>query len=402
MKFKHTGLFLFVWITLSATGFSQSSNPVHLSENAVVSILTMGPDKNELYSAFGHNAIRVFDPENNIDKAYNYGTFNYNDPNFYINFTKGNLLYYLSVSDYSLLKRFYLYYDRFINEQILDLNPQQVQRLFSFLENNALPENASYYYDYFYDNCSSRIRDVFVSVFQDSIRFDLSFIESEMTIRQLTDLYIEDKFPWGDLGIDICLGLPMDQDASPYEYMFLPDFIESGFDHAYIYDDERGERPIVKVKNIVYQSNSVPEASFFSPLVVSLILLVGVIIITWFNWQKVKKDKGLDFTLFLIIGLIGILLSVLWFATDHKAAAYNFNILWAIPFHAIAAFSLLKSGMNHFWRWYFKITAIVTFLLLLSWNFLPQDLHYSLIPIVLIVLIRSVYFICGRAYNANY
>jgi hypothetical protein len=127
-----------------------------------------------------------------------------------------------------------------------------------------------------------------------------------------------------------------------------------------------------------------------------------VIIFTWFNWQKGKKGRGFDFVLLLIIGLIGILLSVLWFATDHKAAASNFNILWAFPIHAIAAFVLLKSSLNRFWSWYFKLTAIAMFILLFSWSFLPQDLHYSLIPIVLIILVRSAYITWGNAYKTKY
>ena len=85
----------------------------------------MGPDLRELYAAFGHNAIRVYDPVNEIDLAYNYGTFDFDQPNFYLNFARGDLLYKLSVYDYSQLKRFYIYYNRFIHEQVLDLDPGQ-------------------------------------------------------------------------------------------------------------------------------------------------------------------------------------------------------------------------------------------------------------------------------------
>src|SRR5690606_2535948 len=303
-----------------------------LSPDATISVITCGPWKGELYSAFGHNALRVFDPQQQINEAYNYGVFDFDQPNFYLNFTRGYLYYQLAVWDYQRFASSYIYENRFIHEQVLNLTPDQKQKVYDFLQWNALPENKDYRYDYFYDNCATRIRDVFVNVFKDSVVFDGSYVETDYTIRELTDLYLTHQ-PWGDLGIDICLGLPMDKVADPHEYMFLPDYIESGFDHATIY--QNGEYvPLVKSKNIVYESRDEDlPGGLPHPLLVFSVLAVAVAAISVYDLRRKKATTWLDIALFGISGAIGLLLLILWAFTDHQAAARNLNLLWAVPTH---------------------------------------------------------------------
>ncbi len=379
----------------------QETVNIRLSDHSQISVITMGPDQHILYAAFGHNAIRVHDPENGIDLAYNYGTFDFDQPNFYLNFSRGDLLYKLSVYDYSQLKRSYMYYNRFIHEQVLDLDPGQRQRVFDFLDNNARPENASYYYDYFYDNCATRIRDVFVAVFEDSIRFDGSYIDTQLTVRELTDQYLLDKFPWGDLGIDFCLGMPMDKPLSPYEYMYIPDYIESGFKHAWLTTPDGRERPVVKAHNVVFKNTPTQSNTVITPLLVfSLLLLIGITL-TWTNHKKQTKGNYLDFGLFFITGFLGVFLSLLWLATNHAAAANNLNILWAFPVHIVLAFMLLKTGNRPFVVWYFRVTAIVMAMLLSGWNWLPQMLHFSLIPVVMLLALRAAWIGWGFPFRGS-
>lgn len=357
-----------------------------LSPDATISVVTCGPFQGELYSAFGHNALRVFDPQQQINEAYNYGVFDFDKPNFYLNFTRGYLYYQLAVWDYQNFASSYIYENRFIHEQVLNLTPDQKQKVYDFLQWNALPENKDYRYDYFYDNCATRIRDVFVNVFKDSVIFDGSYVETDYTIRELTDLYLTHQ-PWGDLGIDICLGLPMDKVADPYEYMFLPDYIESGFDHATIY--QNGEYvPLVERKNIVYESRDEdPPEGLPHPLLVFSILAVAVAAISVYDLRRKKATTWLDIALFGVSGAIGLLLLILWAFTDHQAAARNLNLLWAVPTHLVAVFTLRRN--SKITRMYFLATAILCLLLLLSWNILPQMLHYSLIPVVIALGIRA-------------
>ena len=372
-------LFLpFIFLFNLAGTFAQ---PLHLSSQARVSLITCGPWQGELYSAFGHSAIRVYDPILQIDVAFNYGTFDFNQPNFYLNFARGRNLYMLSVQDYPLFRDHYISYNRYIHEQVLNLDGIRKDRLFDFLRDNALPENRGYYYDYFYDNCSTRPRDVMKQVFGDSVIFNENppYLQGH-SIRGLTELYLQHQ-PWGDLGIDICLGLPMDKEASALDYMFLPDYLETGFDLAQIRTME-GLQPLVLEKNLVYEAH--PEVYPYSlthPWVIFGLLLLLTVWVT--AWHVSKWELWLDRILFTVTGSIGLLLVLLWFATDHRAAAWNFNLLWAMPLNLTIPF--LNESLR---RKYFLSMSILSAVLLLSWAFLPQQLNIFLVPVVISLLLR--------------
>ncbi|TRX61323.1 DUF4105 domain-containing protein [Fulvivirga sp. M361] len=361
---------------------------VKLSNKADIRVITVGPYQGELYSAFGHSGIRVYDPVNRIDDFYNYGIFNFDQPNFYLNFARGFLNYRVAVSDYSRVANFYSYENRYIHEQVLNLDSIQQQQLFEYLVWNAKPENMYYYYDYFYDNCATRVRDVLEKALPGSVSFDGSYITTDYSIRDLTDVYLQYQ-PWGDLGIDICLGLPMDVKATPFMYMFLPDYVESGFDHASIIHNGQSV-PLVKEKVMSYTPREVTVSeSFFTPMVVFTLILVAGVFITFTGYKKKKAFLGIDAVLFSIIGLIGWLLFLLWIATDHKAAARNMNLLWAFPLHFPMGLLLLSSRWNTFKSIYFKAIVILQAITLIGWFFWPQNMHEALIPIVVLLLIRS-------------
>src|SRR6185369_1125225 len=204
-----------IWIialTLTVTlnlGFSQGFK---LSPNAQVSIITFGPGQAELYSAFGHSAIRLYDSIQGVDVGFNYGVFNFDQPHFYLNFARGYLYYKVDAYPYPLFRDYYINHNRFVHEQVLNLTPEQKQKVADYLFWNMQPQNQTYRYDYFYNNCATKIRDVLKSSLKGEILFDSTFIKTNYTIRDLTDLYLGQQ-PWGDLGIDIGLGLPMDKKA---------------------------------------------------------------------------------------------------------------------------------------------------------------------------------------------
>jgi Domain of unknown function (DUF4105) len=374
-----------LFLLLSFSSFSQG---IMLSEKAQISVITLGPDPNELYAAFGHSAIRVYDSLQGIDYAYNYGVFDFNQPNFYLNFAKGFLYYKLGVYSYPDFRDAYIYYNRSIHEQVLNLTVEQKQKIFDYVQWNALPENQTYRYDYFYNNCATKVRDVFAEVLGNDIQFDGSFIKTNYTIRELTDLYLS-PLPWGDLGIDICLGLPMDKRASPYEYMFLPDYIESSFINCGIRDKDL-LIPIVKDRISVFEARPLEiKTIFFHPWIVFGTLLLFSTILTYRDWKRKRLTKWFDSILFLVAGLVGLLLLLLWVATDHKAAANNFNLLWASPIHLIVAFLLLIKRVAKWLPHYFKVTGIVLAATLVLWSLIPQQLNVFLIPIVVALMIRS-------------
>ncbi len=365
-----------------------SMGQIRLSDAAEIRILTCGPYQPELYSAFGHSAIRVHDPEVGIDYLFNYGVFDFRQPNFYLNFARGYLNYQLAVTDYSYFRDAYINDNRYIHEQILNLTAEEKQKFFDFLQWNMQPENRFYYYDYFYDNCATRVRDALVRTFGDAIEFDGSYVNTTYTIRDLTDLYLEQQ-PWGDLGIDLCLGLPMDTLATPYMYMFLPDYIEKGFDNAYIIRD--GSRiPLVRETVVTYESNPEPDhSSLVTPFIAFSALLILGAWLTWKDYRNRKRFVWFDFILFTVVGLVGWLLALLWLVTDHNAAAQNLNLLWAIPLYFPLSFWILRSPVSRWVRRIFMVTAGLMVILVCIWFFLPQDLHDSLIPITMLLGIRS-------------
>lgn len=366
--------------------FIASAQNFRLSEQAEISVITCGPFQGELYSAFGHSAFRVHDPQNGYDAAYNYGVFNFNQPNFYLNFARGYLYYQLGVYDYPSFEEHYVSYNRYVHEQVLNLTVEQKQKMFDYLQWNSLPQNKNYRYDYFYNNCATKMRDVVEHVLGDEIRFDGSYVTTDYTIRELTDIYLQEQ-PWGDLGIDICLGLPMDKEATPYEYMFLPDYVESGFDHAFIRRDGQ-EVPAVKTKNIVFDSREqVATRRTYTPLIAFSLFFLLALFFTYRDLRQNKLTMWFDVLLFGVTGTIGMLLFFLWFFTDHKAAANNLNIFWALPLHLVAVIAFSR---NPRWlKFYFGAVAVLSLILLLGWFGLPQKMHYSLIPVVMSQGVRA-------------
>ncbi|MGC3948447.1 MAG: DUF4105 domain-containing protein [Chryseolinea sp.] len=356
-----------------------------LTDSSRFSIITCGPDPGPVYLAFGHSAIRMVDRGLGIDYVFNYGVFDFAQPNFYLNFARGSNNYLLGAYDYQYFEQSYIEDNRFLHEQSLNLTPDQRQRLYKFLVWNSMPANRAYWYDPYYDNCATRVRDAFVKVFGDSVKFDGSYIKTKYTIRQLKDLYAN-SYPWGNLGIDICQGMPIDRVATPYQYMYLPAYIESGFDHATIMNDS-ATVPLVSKKRTIYEAKPLPASWIPHPIYVMGLIALIALILAGRDFSKQQLSTWFDVLLFGVTGVIGIILLLLWFFTDHKAAAENLNLIWAIPTHLIVVFAFI--AQPRWLKWYFLLTALIQLALLGGWFFLPQQLNTALIPIATALMVRS-------------
>lgn len=193
-------------------------NPGLASDSVRISLLTVLPG-NDVYSLWGHSAIRVTVPSQGIDVSYNYGTFDFEADWFVPKFMYGSLLYRLSRHDYELAAHSYREIEeRPMIEQVLNLSPAQEGSLIRFLENNYLPENRLYTYDFVYDNCSTRIRDALERSLGEAVRF-ADRPDPQLTFRDLLDPYHR-EWPFLDAGIDWLLGAPVDRMARPHETMF--------------------------------------------------------------------------------------------------------------------------------------------------------------------------------------
>lgn len=369
--------------------FLGKAQNIQLSPQAEISVITCGPGYNELYATFGHSAFRVHDISNRIDKVYNYGTFNFDTPNFYLKFVQGKLLYDLSVYPFGAFLQGYHREKRWVKGQVLDLEPNEVQKIYDFLENNAKPENRSYKYDFFYDNCSTKLYDVLETNLGDKIKFDNNFDEHKYTHRDLIYQYTT-YLPWSSFGIDLALGSVIDRKATAKEYMFLPDYVFTAF--AKIKIEENGQvKPIVKRTEeiLLNQEDQIQNQSIFTPFLVFSILTLIVILLTIKDFKNNKRNKTLDFILFFITGIVGIIVLLLWFATDHAATANNFNILWAFAPNLVFAFIINK---NRAISYYYIITLLALLdIMVLLWIFKFQVFATGLIPFLLALYVRYIY-----------
>ncbi len=379
-----------IQISLFGQDNTQEEEPP-LSDQAIISLITVSPGE-ELYASFGHSAIRVFDPSSGYDKAYNYGTFDFNSPGFYQKFLQGKLNYSLSRYDFNRLVMSYKYFNQSLHEQILNISYPHKIKVYNFLNNNYLPDNRFYLYDFFFDNCSSRIRDVFKTVLGDELVFQTEFIGKHKTFRQLLDEYIQKQTPWGDFGIDLVLGIPADQIASSEDYMFLPYELSRAFDNAVIIHNKGRQEKFVRQNHIIFQElKTETNKSWFTPTNLFYVIFILMIPITIFGIKNRINFKAIDTILFVIIGLAGIILALLWFATDHIATKNNLNLLWASPVHIFVPYLLYTKKFQKFTLYYFLFWPIMLTLFLIGWNYLPQQLNIAIIPIILLLILRSFY-----------
>jgi len=362
---------------------------VTLGETAQITMLTCSPG-DELYSVFGHSAIRVRDFEQKLDWVFNYGTFDFADPNFYVNFVKGRLNYILSVVDYRHFQHEYMLEGRWIYEQELNIDNKQKQELFdSLVINYNIPEYRYYLYDFFFDNCATRIRDVFTEAIDTEIVFDYSTLEKGQSFRDLLQPYLAEK-PWARLGINLILGRPADRIADPWEYMFLPDHMMEVFEHASLnYNNEQVH--FTPGSKVILEGRDMNESGFtITPFPLLILFLLAGVIISYRDLKRGSLSKWFDITVFTIAGLLGSLFVFMWIGSEHYVTNRNFNLLWAQPLHIPMVLLLLSvSKAVNLKFYYFGANAILTLLFILFWFVIPQDLPLVVLPFLLTLILRS-------------
>lgn len=370
--------------------FTLSAQPFTLSENATVSVLTVGPGDN-LYDKFGHNAIRIKDEASGYDAAYNFGVYDFDTPNFYGKFAQGKLNYKLEVWKFDSFLNLYKRQNRWVKEQVLDLNYSERKQLFEFLENNALPENRYYLYDFFYDNCATKIRDVLVAVLGDKIEYRSELDQEQLTFRQLIQKNVYYN-SWSSLGMDVAIGAVVDQKASSWQYQFLPEYVFKAQQGAYV--NRSSEKiPLVKSSAILNEAPGRPPKGGFigSPLFVFLLIALIILFITYKDWKSQKRTAVLDASIFLFTGLIGVFLSLLWFATDHTSTVFNYNLLWAFPFSILFFLHIKKKEPKAWIRRYVIFLLICLSLMAFHWITGVQQFPLSILPLVIALAIRFIY-----------
>ncbi|MCS4433873.1 DUF4105 domain-containing protein [Aquiflexum gelatinilyticum] len=352
-----------------------------------ISLLTCDPG-DQLYSAFGHSAIRVLEKSTGEDLVFNYGTFDFNTPYFYVKFTQRTLDYMLSVSTYERFIAEYNYYQRDVREQVLDLSPEQIERLVEFLQINYRPQNRFYRYDFFYDNCATRIRDVMDRVLGKQLDWNEEQNPERKTFRNLIDEYVY-PLPWADFGIDLALGSVIDVNASEREKQFLPDYMEAAFGKALIVGDGP-TRSLVKENKVILEfPERQSQMDLFNPYILWWVFSILVMALTYFGFKMKRLFIGFDIGFFTVLGLLGLLITMLWFFTFHSQTKYNWNILWAFPGHLILAFMLMRKSIPAWVKKYLLFALISANVGLVFWIFGWQSFHPSIVPLLLVLILRT-------------
>jgi len=376
------------------------SNSLNLSENiesTEISVLTCDPGT-QIYSLFGHSALRIKNPVNGHDLVVNWGLFEFSESQFQFgyDFAKGRLKYYMGIQ---LMSNFMIEYRRAkrgVREQVLNLGDQEKYQIIQLLEENYKPENRKYKYEFFYDNCSSRLRDIIKKVFNENINFYQSPKSNKFTFRETIHKYLE-SFPWLKLGIDLVLGKKIDVLVSNENLMFLPLNVEQIFDQSLV-ENNGAKKNLIKSKNTLVESfenkNELSNIGIYSWILLGITLVLIVF--------KLEKALGFWSSLNLfIVGLLGIILVFMWIGTDHNATKMNFNLLWASPFHFILIYSLIKGSWNNFTYWYLILSLLLIFTTILFWFTLTQEFNSFVKPIILELVIIYYYYFkkCGFQIN---
>ncbi len=356
-----------------------------LSECATVSVLTCGPG-NDFYTTFGHSALRITDTAQGIDWVYNYGTFDFNTPHFYWQFTRGRLNYRLSREDFDDFMFTYQYEQRAVWEQRLNLTPQEINNLYVALEWNYRPENRYYLYDILRDNCATRVRDmVEASLSHRQLRTSCSR-DGEYSYRQLLRSCMRDTLEWWQLGISIILGHHADHLCSAEESMFLPKQMQMHYQHAQIVDvRQRRVEPLTGGCRQLLPDTREPLRPSLPPSAPFGALFLLVLLLTLFDKPLRPSPllRIIDRTLFFAAGLAGLFLLFMWVGTDHWCTTWNLNILWASPLLILVAIFMQHSPRWALWLQE-ALFLVSTVYVILGFG----GISFALIPIILTLALR--------------
>lgn len=373
---------IFALLLLPFAGQAQEQGQRPLSDSAFASVLTCGAG-DEFYTSFGHTAIRVCDTARGLDMVYNYGTFDFDTPHFYWTFARGKLNYCLSRSSFEDFMLEYRYEGRAVWEQRLRLSEQEVNNLYLMLETNYLPEYRYYMYDFFRDNCATRVRDMV----RDCLCHDRLSPEcrrdTNLSYRNILYQSTEGTLLWWRLAIDMALGVRCDQRCSNYEYMFSPLKMMEQFDTLTRVGS--GEPVAEHAVTLLQETRQQPSRSL-SPTLVFWVLFVMVLCLTLMEWRKGWSLGWMDRVLFIVVSLLSLLALFLWFCTDHYCTKINLNVLWASPLFIYFAIMLRRSN-----RW--VVVAQLVMLLaamVMTLAPLPQQLNAALLPISLFLAVRLI------------
>ena len=321
----------------TADGNGTTDSPVEIS------LLTCSPH-DEVYSLYGHTAIRYKDRSSGTDIAINYGVFSFKKPYFVLRFIFGLTDYEMGIEEFSSFCEEYRYYGCKVTQQVINLTDDEKARIALALQKNYENDRV-YRYNYLYNNCTTKARDIILSSINGKVRFS-NAIDEKQSFRKIIHL-CNGNYRWARFGNDLLLGCKADFTTTRDEQQFLPANLLRDFSHAEIIDKNGKSRPLVKSTQVLLTGNgkALSEKTKITPLHVFLLLLITTLAICVIERRTGKKFILFDFAVLSASGIGGIILFLMLFS-HHPTTSTNFQILILNPLSLYFAIYLIRNRRN--------------------------------------------------------
>lgn len=364
-------------ITIS-NGLSQTQS------DTTAYLITCGPGT-ETYSIYGHSALRISIPEKHFDTIYNWGVFDFRTKNFVWKFAKGRLDYMLiAESPRGFLGEYYSE-KRYVYSQRINLTSEELKILTGLVNENLKPENATYRYDFFYDDCSTRIRDLIEKSVGTKLKYPPQEPGRAPSFREMVAKY-QNPYPWLKFGVDLIMGSTSDKKALFRDKMFLPIDLREGLSKTLVYRSGK-MTPLLRNPEIIldFKAPEVKQNLLLSPPFIFTFLIIVIMILAALTKSR-RKIRSIDIIIYSIFSILSVLMIFFNFFTDHEQMRWNLNIIWLNPFIIICLIMLIMNKQGLIWfRTVFYISAGFLFLHFI----LPQDFNIGFLLLDILLIVRS-------------
>jgi hypothetical protein len=337
------------------------------------------------YSIYGHSALRVVIPHLQSDQVFNWGIFDFSTPNFAWKFAKGKLTYKLGAYSYDRFIREYFMENRSVISQRINLESSEKRKLLELIEINLLPENRLYRYDFFYDDCSTRIRDLIEKVVGSMLIYPPDETNRIPTFREKVGEYQKD-YPWLKMGVDLIMGTPGDKKADFRNRMFLPIDLQRNLTQAVVNRDRKMNPLLGSVESVLeFDKPDVKTRFYLTPIFLFTLLFIVIVILSAI-FRKGRLINLIDIILFSLFSVLSLLMIFFNFFTDHQQMRWNLNIIWFNPFILFCLFCILFKKPGEQW---FRIVFFFSVVFLPLILIVPYAINSSFVPVILILVLRS-------------
>ena len=376
VKMKKGLLYIVLTFLLSVVNVTAGAQSMSNADSIQISLLTCSPGK-EVWAQYGHTAIRYYDKESGEDFAINYGIFSLDQTYFIPRFVLGMTDYRMGVQPMDIFLAQYSYEGRGVVEQILNLSAEDKEVIYEALQENMKPENVVYRYNYFFDNCTTRARDMLTNHLHGKVVYPPA--EEDATFRSMIHKW-NNKYEWVQFGEDLLLGVNADCKTTKSEQQFLPENLRSDFDKA-----SYNGKPLVKETNVLLAAeNEVAEPAFpLSPLSIALIFAAISLVMMLLSYRRQQVYWAWDLALMLTSGLMGIIFFIMIFS-QHPCVSLNFILFFFNPLPFFFLYSTIKKKKVIWW----KIWGVLIILGLFGSLF--QEIPLSMLIVASFLLLHCI------------